>query len=129
VGVAWNLNDCSKRRVGESPFASCRLCFWALLVLGGGVFFLLSCFLVHPYDGSQPRPAFGMINSIGHIGGFIGTYAVGQLNDRTGSLSAAFLRIAVCSRLAGKVIALIRLPLRVSSTPANLSPQQDLAAS
>jgi hypothetical protein len=70
-----------------------------------------------------------MINSIGHIGGFIGTYAVGQLNDRTGSLSAAFLRIAVCSRLAGKVIALIRLPLRVSSTPANLSPQQDLAAS
>jgi hypothetical protein len=39
VGVAWNLNDCSKRRVGESRFASCRLCFWALLVLGRGVFF------------------------------------------------------------------------------------------
>lgn len=50
--------------------------------------------------------SFGVINSInsiGHIGGFIGPYAAGQLNDRTGSLSAGFLLIAVCYLLAGTI--------------------------
>jgi nitrate/nitrite transporter NarK len=73
--------------------------------------------------------SFGMINSIGHIGGIIGPYAVGRLNDRTGSLLAAFLLIAVCYLLAGTVLALIRIPSSVSSTATNLSPGPDLVSS
>ena len=72
---------------------------------------------------------FGMINSTGLIGGFIGPYAVGWLNDRTGSLSAAFLLIAVCYFLGGTLIALIRIPSPISSTAANLSAEHDLAPS
>lgn len=85
-----------------------------LLVLGGGLYFSY-----YPAFWSMPTmiltetaaaASFGMINSIGLIGGFIGPYAVGWLNDRTGSLSAAFLLIAVCYLLAGTVLALIKVP-------------------
>lgn len=105
----------------------------SLLVLGGGIFFSY-----YPVFWSIPTmvlsetaaaASFGMINSIGHIGGFIGPYAVGRLNDRTGGVSAAFLLIAVCYILAGTVLASIRIPSPVSSIATNRSPQQDLAAS
>jgi len=105
----------------------------ALLVLGGGIFFSY-----YPVFWSIPTmvlsetaaaASFGMINSIGHIGGFIGPYAVGQLNERTGSLLAAFLLIAVCYLLAGTVLALIRIPSPISSAAANPSAEQDLASS
>lgn len=104
-----------------------------LLVLGGGIFFSY-----YPVYWSIPTmvlsetaaaASFGMINSLGHIGGFIGPYAVGRLNDRTGTLSAAFLLIAVCYLLAGTVLAMIRTPSPLSSTATNLSPEQDVAAS
>jgi len=92
----------------------------ALLVLGGGIFFSY-----YPVFWSIPTMvlsetaaavSFGLINSIGHIGGFIGPYAVGRLNDRTGSLSAAFLLIAACYILAGIILASIRIPSPISST-------------
>jgi ACS family tartrate transporter-like MFS transporter len=104
-----------------------------LLVLGGGIFFSY-----YPVYWSIPTmvlsetaaaASFGMINSLGHIGGFIGPYAVGRLNDRTGTLSAAFLLIAVCYLLAGTVLSMIRTPSPLSSTATNLSPEQDVAAS
>ena len=104
----------------------------ALLVLGGGIFFSY-----YPVFWSIPTmvlsetaaaASFGMINSIGHIGGFIGPYAVGRLNDRTGSLLDAFLLIAVCYLLAGTVLAFITIPSPVSSTAASLSGKQDPAA-
>jgi len=105
----------------------------ALLVLGGGLYFSY-----YPAFWSMPTmvltetaaaASFGMINSIGLIGGLIGPYAVGWLNDRTRGLSAAFLLIAVCYLLAGTVLALIRIPSPVSSTPPNLSAENDLAPS
>jgi hypothetical protein len=34
--------------------------------------------------------SFGLINSIGQLGGFTGNYAIGFLNDRTHSLTASF---------------------------------------
>jgi ACS family tartrate transporter-like MFS transporter len=105
----------------------------ALLVLGGGIFYSY-----YPVFWSTPTmvlsetaaaASFGMINSIGQIGGFIGPYAVGRLNDRTGSLSAAFLLIAICYFLAGTLLALIRIPSPLSSTAANFSAEQDLSPS
>lgn len=104
-----------------------------LLILGGGVFFSY-----YPVFWSIPTmvlsetaaaASFGMINSIGHIGGFIGPYAVGRLNDRTGNLSAAFLLIAICYLLAGAVLGLIRISAPVSSSAAIPSADQDLAPS
>ena len=105
----------------------------ALLAVGGGAFYsFLPAFWFMPtmiLTGTAAAASFGMINSVGLIGGFIGPYAVGWLNDRTGSLSAAFLLIAVCYLSAGTVLALIRFPSPVSSSAANPSAEQDLASS
>src|SRR5215470_14428002 len=91
-----------------------------LLAVGGGAFYShLPAFWSMPtmiLTGTAAAASFGMINSIALIGGFIGPYAVGWLNDRTGGLSAAFLLIAVCYLLAGTVLALIRIPSPLSST-------------
>jgi predicted MFS family arabinose efflux permease len=115
------------------PKCSNFLISMALLALGGGVFFSY-----YPVFWSIPTmvlsetaaaASFGMINSVGQIGGFIGPYAVGRLNDRTGTLSAAFLLIAVCYLMAGTVLALIRVPSLGTSTAANLSAERDLAKS
>ncbi len=105
----------------------------ALLAIGGGAFFsFYPAFWSMPtmiLTGTAAAASFGMINSIALIGGFIGPYAVGWLNDRTGGLTAAFLLIAVCYLLAGTVLALIRIPSPVSSTPPNLSAEHDLTPS
>jgi MFS transporter, ACS family, tartrate transporter len=105
----------------------------ALLAIGGGAFYsFYPVFWSMPtmiLTGTAAAASFGMINSIALSGGFIGPYAVGWLNDRTGSLSAAFLLIAVCYLSAGTVLALIRIPSPVSSTPPNLSAEHDLAPS
>ena len=105
----------------------------ALLAIGVGAFYsFYPAFWSMPtmiLTGTAAAASFGMINSIALIGGFIGPYAVGWLNDRTGSLSAAFLLIAVCYLLAGTVLALIRIPSPVSSSAAIPSAEQDLAPS
>jgi len=65
-----------------------------LLVVGGG-----AMFAYYPVFWSMPTlvltetaaaAGFGFINSIGQCGGFVGPYAVGYLNQRTGTLLAAF---------------------------------------
>jgi len=47
---------------------------------------------------------FGLINSIGQLGGFAGNYAIGLLNDRTYSLAASFAFIALVYVAAGGLI-------------------------
>lgn len=59
----------------------------------------------------------GLIYSIGQIGGFVGNYAIGFLNDRTHSLAASFASIALVYATAGGLI----LTLRVRG-PAGKSP-------
>ena len=96
-----------------------------LLVVGGGIFFSY-----YPVFWSMPTMllsetaaavCFGLINSIGHIGGFVGPYAVGRLNDYTGNVSAAFLLIAVCYLSAGILLALVMIPRPVFSETTDLA--------
>ena len=47
---------------------------------------------------------FGLINSIGQLGGLFGNYTIGILNDRTHSLVASFGFIAFVYVLAGALI-------------------------
>jgi ACS family tartrate transporter-like MFS transporter len=85
----------------------------ALFILGGGIMLAY-----YPVFWSMPTmiltesaaaACFGFINAIGHTGGFVGPYVVGYLNDRTGSLIAAFVFIAACYLLAGAIIPLVKL--------------------
>jgi ACS family tartrate transporter-like MFS transporter len=52
---------------------------------------------------------FGLINSLGQLGGFAGNYAIGFLNDRTHSLSASFAFIALVYIAAGGLILSLRV--------------------
>jgi ACS family tartrate transporter-like MFS transporter len=58
---------------------------------------------------------FGLINSIGQLGGLAWTYTVGYLNDRTHSLLASFAFIALAYVVAGILIFSLRIrhPIRV----------------
>jgi ACS family tartrate transporter-like MFS transporter len=62
---------------------------------------------------------FGLINSIGQLGGFAGNYTIGFLNDRTHSLAASFAFIALVYVAAGSLILSLRArdPIGVSQRP------------
>lgn len=62
---------------------------------------------------------FGLINSIGQLGGFAGNYAIGFLNDRTHSLAASFAFIALVYVAAGGLILSLRVrdPIGLSQRP------------
>src|SRR5271169_445621 len=51
---------------------------------------------------------FGLISSIGQLGGLAGNYTIGSLNDRTHSLAASFAFIAVVYLAAGGLILSLR---------------------
>ena len=53
---------------------------------------------------SAAAATFGLINSVGQLGGFAGNYGIGFLNSRTGSLAASFGFIALVYGLAGTLI-------------------------
>jgi len=144
IGIAgmilngWHSDKTGERRWHASiPLVCAGICYLLigngsnftlainLLVVGGGIFFSY-----YPVFWSMPTmllsetaaaACFGLINSVGHIGGFIGPYGVGRLNDSTGNVSAAFLLIAVCYLLAGILLALVRIPTPVFSKTANLA--------
>jgi len=63
---------------------------------------------------STAAAAFGLINSIGQLGGFAGPYVIGLLNDRTHSLIASFAFIALVYVAAASLILSLRIrdPLR-----------------
>jgi ACS family tartrate transporter-like MFS transporter len=92
-----------------------------LLVVGGGCMFAY-----YPVFWSMPTAflsesaaaaCFGLINSVGHTGGFIGPTVVGYLNQWTGSLRAAFVFIGACYFVAALLVPAIQTQA-VSREPA-----------
>jgi ACS family tartrate transporter-like MFS transporter len=59
---------------------------------------------------------FGLLNSIGQLGGLAGSYTIGYLNDRTHSLTASFAFIALVYVMAGGLV----LGLRIRDPLGNL---------
>ena len=89
----------------------------ACLLCGSGFFYaFLPIFWSMPtmiLSESAAAATFGLINSLGQVGGFAGPYLIGFLNDRTHSLEASFGFIALAYIVAaGLVLSLkIRDPL------------------
>jgi MFS transporter, ACS family, tartrate transporter len=57
---------------------------------------------------SAAAATFGLINSVGQLGGLAGNYGIGFLNTRTGSLAASFGLIALVYVLAGTLLVALR---------------------
>ena len=92
----------------------------SFLLLGSGFFYAF-----YPVFWSIPTmmlcesaaaATFGLINSIGQLGGFAGPFVIGFLNDRTHSLTASFGFISLVYVAAGGLILSLRIrdPLDVS---------------
>jgi ACS family tartrate transporter-like MFS transporter len=60
---------------------------------------------------------FGLINSIGQLGGLAGNYTIGYLNDRTHALTASFAFIALVYVLAGTLILSLRTHDHIGVSP------------
>jgi ACS family tartrate transporter-like MFS transporter len=58
---------------------------------------------------SAAAATFGLINSIGHAGGFFGPYIIGDLSTRTGSLLPGFAFIACCYLLAAFFVSQLKI--------------------
>jgi ACS family tartrate transporter-like MFS transporter len=85
----------------------------AFLLLGSGFLFAyFPTFWAIPttmLSEAAAAASFGLINSIGQLGGFTGNYAIGFLNDRTHSLTASFAFIALVYVVAGTLILSLRI--------------------
>jgi ACS family tartrate transporter-like MFS transporter len=84
----------------------------SFLLLGSGFLFAYyPTFWAIPtqtLSGSAAAATFGLINSIGQLGGFAGNYAIGFLNVRTHSLAASFGFIAFVYFGSGSLILSLR---------------------
>jgi sugar phosphate permease len=65
--------------------------------------------------GTAAAGAIGLINSLGNVGGFIGPYMTGYLKDKTGNYSAAWMLLAVCLAISGRLM--LSLGRRSDPTP------------
>ena len=104
VGVAYLLVITVS---GNFPLAM------ALFTLAGAfVFAYYPAFWAMPtmiLSESAAAATFGLINAVGHCGGFFGPYIIGDLNTRTRSLRPGFAFIAACYLLAALFIARLKV--------------------
>jgi len=102
-----------------------------LIALGAGfVFAYYPVFWSIPtmlLSESAAAATFGLINSVGHAGGFFGPYIVGDLNMRTGSLKPGFAFIACCYILAAFFVARLKLRASAGAVSAPARPPFDSA--
>ena len=80
---------------------------WSLLLLTAGMGFLYSSYPplwsmpTLALRGSVAAASFGLINSLGQLGGLVGPYTIGSLNDRTAGLTAP----SACYLVAAAMVA------------------------
>jgi sugar phosphate permease len=139
VGVMMTVSHFSDRRGQRQKYV------WPLLMLGGvalaGSFFTVdrsfvtayaclivsACCMYAPYGPFWamvpellPRNVAGetmaLINCIGALGGFFGTYFVGVLQTYTGSSAAGFLLMSLSLILSGVMLLGVKLPPPVASS-------------
>ncbi len=93
--------------------------FWAafvLLVVAGAAMYAPYGPFFAAIPELMPRdvagPAIALVNSLGALGGFAGSYLVGWLDGATGSSSASFLLMALSLAGSAVLIPLVRAPHR-----------------
>jgi ACS family tartrate transporter-like MFS transporter len=91
-----------------------------ILLLASGFFYayLPICWSIPTMILSESAAAatFGLINSIGQLGGLAGPYVIGFLNERTHSLTASFGFIALVYVAAGRLILSLRIQSPIAAS-------------
>jgi len=87
-------------------FYSCQPVFWTMPTL-------ILC-------DSAAAASFGLINSVGQLGGLAGPYAVGYLNGKTRSLQGAFVFIGVTYLLSALVLSFVKIHSPVSEASVRM---------
>lgn len=124
---AWHSDKSAERRLHAAiPLLVGASMFGALIVARHNLALAISCLLLgsgfyqalYPIFWSIPTmilsesaaaATFGLINSIGQLGGLTGPYVIGFLNDRTHSLTASFGFIALVFVAAASLILSLRI--------------------
>ena len=127
LGNGWHSDKTMERRLHTAiPLVTAGLMYGLLipslhnfalgisfLLLGSGFFYaFLPVFWSMPtamLSESAAAAALGLINSTGQLGGVVGPYMIGWLNDRTHSLTASFGFIALLYVAAATLIFCLRL--------------------
>jgi MFS transporter, ACS family, tartrate transporter len=130
----WHSDKTAERRLHTAIPLLAAASMFALLTLdrhdmpSSIVFLLLGSGFLYAYyptfwaiptmmlSEAAAAATFGLINSIGQLGGFAGNYAIGYLNDRTRSLTASFAFIALVYAVAGSLILSLRIRDRATSS-------------
>ena len=103
-----------------------------LLLLGSALYYgFYPCFWSIPtllLSESAAAATFGLINSVGQLGGFAGPYMIGYLNDKTRSLAGSFGVIAVAFFCAGLLVLSTRAIGPQHASEAVSSKEQALGA-
>jgi ACS family tartrate transporter-like MFS transporter len=89
-----------------------RLAIACLLLGSGFLYAYYPAFWAIPtmmLSEAAAAATFGLINSIGQLGGLAGNYTIGYLNDRTHSVAASFAFIALVYAFAGGLILGLRV--------------------
>jgi D-galactonate transporter len=92
-----------------NPFAAIAM----FCIAGAGLYAYLPGFWSLPANfltGAAAAASVGLINSVGNLGGFAGSYVVGYLNTRTGSFYPGVIYLACSAFAAAILILLVKSP-------------------
>jgi len=127
LGNGWHADKKSERRLHAALPLLIAGTLYALVILTGRhsnltiVLLLLASgayYAFNPVFWSIPTmmlcesaaaATFGLINSVGNLGGFVGPYLIGVLNDWTHSLTASFALIALLYFAAASLILCLKI--------------------
>ena len=82
-------------------------------VAAAGMYGYLPCFWSIPTSfltGTAAAAAIGFINSFGNLGGFVGPYIFGFLNEKTHSFAAGALFLGLCGAMAALIVIFLPVP-------------------
>jgi MFS transporter, ACS family, tartrate transporter len=130
---AWHSDRRNERRWHAGiPFGLCGVSYLLVILTHHDFSLTMAAFVGFGLLASAGYPAFwslpsmilsetaaaatfGLINSVGQLGGFVGPYAVGYFNDRTYSLTTGFACIGGSYLIAGTVVLLLRIEMPAKS--------------
>ena len=61
--------------------------------------------------------SFGLINSFGNLGGFIGPYVMGWLTGKNGTFRPVMLAMAACALVFASLVLMVKVPPSGGSQP------------